>query len=205
MNTEHFMIFQLKNYLFSKESFGVLMHLIVEYVKHGTKRNVALSPEVQVLITLRYYATGTFQVVIGVISELIDLLYVELLKEFQLLLLVFNPQFINMPQNAHERSIVSTGFYKIRNFPCVIGSIDCTHIRIQSPNSDIGERFRNRKGEHIFVHEMLLNGSLEFGKEDFLDMKCHIMKSQLVIRPEFLHELNATPIRQTGNLVRSQL
>lgn len=25
------------------------------------------------------------------------------------------------------------------------------------------------------------------------------------IRPEFLHELNANPIRQTGNLVRSQL
>jgi len=38
------------------------MHLIVQDVKHETKRNVALSPEVQVLITLRYYATGTFQV-----------------------------------------------------------------------------------------------------------------------------------------------
>ncbi|CAI6355343.1 unnamed protein product [Macrosiphum euphorbiae] len=49
----------------SKESFGVLMHLIVQDVKHETKRNVALSPEVQVLITLRYYATGTFQAVIG--------------------------------------------------------------------------------------------------------------------------------------------
>ncbi|CAI6372517.1 unnamed protein product [Macrosiphum euphorbiae] len=72
----------------SKESFGVLMHLIVQDVKHETKRNVALSPEVQVLITLRYYVTGTFQLLV-IISELINLLYVELLKEFQLLLLVF--------------------------------------------------------------------------------------------------------------------
>ncbi|KAF0728338.1 putative nuclease HARBI1 [Aphis craccivora] len=37
-------------------------------------------------------------------------------------------------------------FYRMRGFPRVIGAIDCTHVRIQSPNSDIGEQFQNRKG-----------------------------------------------------------
>jgi len=66
-----------------------------------------------------------------------------------------------MPRTAQERSIVQTGFYKIRNFPRVIGAIDCTHIRIQSPNSDIGERFRNRKGYFSFNVQVICNSNME--------------------------------------------
>ncbi|KAE9528791.1 hypothetical protein AGLY_012366 [Aphis glycines] len=300
----------------SKESFGVLMHLIVEYVKHGTKRNVALSPEVQVLITLRYYATGTFQAVIGDHIRVNKSTVCRTIKRVSTAIALLCPQFINMPQSAHERSIVSTGFYKIRNFPRVIGAIDCTHIRIQSPNSDIGERFGNRKGYFSFNVQIICNSNMEimnivsrwpgsvhdstifdnslvrakfenheYGDNVFLiggggypcrnylmtpllntraqaeenyqvnrplvyvrnvvervfgvwkrrfpvlavgirtklstSMKTIVATAVLYnillqqrdemphneepIRPEFLHELNANPIRQTGNLVRSQL
>lgn len=47
-----------------------------------------------------------------------------------------------MPLTAANRNVIQTGFYQMRSFPNVIGAIDCTHIRIQSPNSNIGERFR---------------------------------------------------------------
>ncbi|XP_037731259.1 uncharacterized protein LOC119561849 [Drosophila subpulchrella] len=33
----------------------------------------------------------------------------------------------------------------IAKFPNVLGAIDCTHVRIQSPGGDNGELFRNRK------------------------------------------------------------
>ncbi|XP_029340980.1 putative nuclease HARBI1 [Acyrthosiphon pisum] len=136
----------------SKESFCVLI-LIVQGVKHESKRNVALSPEVQVLITLRYYATGTFQAVIGDHIRVNKSTVCRTIKRVSTAIARLYPQFINMPRTAHERSIVQTGFYKIRNLPRVIGAIDCTHIRIQSPNSDIGERFRNRKGWPGSVHD----------------------------------------------------
>ncbi|KOB67875.1 Uncharacterized protein OBRU01_19161 [Operophtera brumata] len=36
-------------------------------------------------------------------------------------------------------------FYNIARFPRVLGAVDGTHILMQSPNSNIGEEFRNRK------------------------------------------------------------
>lgn len=41
---------------------------------------------------------------------------------------------------------VKEEFYSIASFPDVIGAIDCTHVRIQSPGGENAERFRNRKG-----------------------------------------------------------
>ena len=38
--------------------------MIGENIEHKTLRNFSLSAEVQILIALRYYATGTFQVCI---------------------------------------------------------------------------------------------------------------------------------------------
>jgi len=45
----------------------ILLNMIGENIKHKTLRNSSLSPEIQLLIALRYYATGTFQV--GVFLE----------------------------------------------------------------------------------------------------------------------------------------
>eukprot|EP00102_Acyrthosiphon_pisum_P014829 XP_008185090.1 PREDICTED: putative nuclease HARBI1 [Acyrthosiphon pisum] len=56
------------------------------------------------------------------------------------------PKYIQMPRSQTEIDLVQHDFFLTRNFPKVIGAIDCTHIKIQSPNSDIGEKFRNRKG-----------------------------------------------------------
>jgi len=43
--------------------FGELMHLIAENIQHGTRRNYAITSSMQILITLRFLATGTFQVI----------------------------------------------------------------------------------------------------------------------------------------------
>jgi len=53
------------------------------------------------------------------------------------------------------------GFYKMHKFPRVIGVIDCTHIRIQSPCQDIGEQYHNRKGYFSFNVEVVCNSNLE--------------------------------------------
>ncbi|KAH1009023.1 hypothetical protein HUJ04_001452 [Dendroctonus ponderosae] len=37
-------------------------------------------------------------------------------------------------------------FTRVAIFPLVIGAIDCTHVKIQSPGGEDAERFRNRKG-----------------------------------------------------------
>jgi len=40
----------------------VLLNAVGNDLKHYTSRNYTIIPEIQLLIALRYYATGTFQV-----------------------------------------------------------------------------------------------------------------------------------------------
>jgi len=42
--------------------FGELMHSIGANIQHDTRRNHAIPSSMQILITLRFLATGTFQV-----------------------------------------------------------------------------------------------------------------------------------------------
>lgn len=42
-------------------------------------------------------------------------------------------KYIKLPNGREERIQQQLGFYKIANFPRVIGTIDCTHIKMQSP------------------------------------------------------------------------
>jgi len=44
-------------------------------------------------------------------------------------------KFMSFPMNDVDTKRVVTGFYS-RRFPGVIGAIDCTHIKIQSPGID---------------------------------------------------------------------
>lgn len=71
------------------------------------------------------------------------------------------PHFINMPRDAEEIQKVQTGFFRLKGFPRVVGAVDCTHIRIQSPNSNIGERFRNRKGYFSFNVQAICDSNLK--------------------------------------------
>lgn len=71
------------------------------------------------------------------------------------------PLFINMPKTQTEMQEVQIGFNRRSKFPKVIGAIDCTHIRIQSPNSNIGEQFRNRKGYFSFNVQAVCNSKME--------------------------------------------
>lgn len=41
--------------------------------------------------------------------------------------------YINFPQDQNEKNEICRKFYELARFPRVIGAIDCTHIKIQSP------------------------------------------------------------------------
>ena len=55
-------------------------------------------------------------------------------------------EFITWPTDA-EVAEVKNSFYRRGGFPCVIGCVDGTHIRIQAPNEH-DNAYVNRKGFH---------------------------------------------------------
>lgn len=54
-------------------------------------------------------------------------------------------QHIKMYETNEEMQSAAAKFYQIARFPQVIGAIDCTLIKIDSPGGDDAEIFRTRK------------------------------------------------------------
>jgi len=67
-----------------------------------------------------------------------------------------------MPKTTAEIMKVKVMFYGLARFPKVIGAIDCTHIKLQSPSREYGEQYRNRKGYFSLNLQALVNANLEF-------------------------------------------
>ena len=62
-------------------------------------------------------------------------------------LIVKQPRFIKWPSTNNECVTIKNEFYLRGGFPCVIGCVDGTHVRLQAP-SQHENNYVNRKGFH---------------------------------------------------------
>lgn len=108
-------------------------------------RNRAVTPSEKVLLTLRYYATGSFVHVAGDFVGVHKSTAGKIIVQVSEALAARRAQFIAMPSTNEEVRKVRQEFYNIAKFPRCIGSIDCTHIKIASVGGDQAEIYRNRK------------------------------------------------------------
>lgn len=67
-----------------------------------------------------------------------------------------------MPRSQTDINSAQENFFLMRQFPRVIGAIDCTHIKIESPNRNVGEKFRNRKGFFSINVQAVCNSRMQF-------------------------------------------
>uniref|UniRef100_A0A3B4V1M9 DDE Tnp4 domain-containing protein n=1 Tax=Seriola dumerili TaxID=41447 RepID=A0A3B4V1M9_SERDU len=111
----------LSRYSFTKETRLELGRWIGPTVKHRSDRNAAVPPMLQLLVALRYYATGCFKRTVGSrVSRAIASL---------------KNQYIQISPTGE----MAAGFYRRAGFPGVLGAIDCTHIPIQNPGGVNGD------------------------------------------------------------------
>ncbi|KAK5647833.1 hypothetical protein RI129_002725 [Pyrocoelia pectoralis] len=112
-------------------------------------RNNSVSPINQLLIALRFYATGTHLLCIsdfaGAHSSTISRIVHRL------------------PSTRAEILDSQRKFYEIARFPFpVIGAVDGTHIRIQSPGGEDSEIFQNRKSYFSLNVQGISDASMKF-------------------------------------------
>ena len=62
-------------------------------------------------------------------------------------LIVKQPRFIKWPSTNDECATIKNAFYLRGGFPCVIGCVDGTHVRLQAPSLHENS-YVNRKGFH---------------------------------------------------------
>lgn len=69
---------------------------------------------------------------------------------------------VRFPDTELERTATKNRFYQIANFPSVLGTIDCTHVAIQSPGGANAELYRNRKGYFSLNCQAVVDANLLF-------------------------------------------
>ena len=135
-------------YRFGRAGIQYLVDILRDEISPETRRSKSLSTLMQVLITLRFLASGSFLQVIGDTFFAFDKATVSrVVRRVTLALAGKVNQFIRFPQSREERNEVKQGLHKMANFPCAIGCVDGTHVRIIGPSENEPD-FVNRKGFH---------------------------------------------------------
>ncbi|KAI4454229.1 hypothetical protein MML48_10g00014645 [Holotrichia oblita] len=140
-DTEFYARFRLK-----RETVTILYQQIEEHLQVLWNQNRSVTPINKLLLALRFYATGSFLQVAADFSGVCTSTASRTVRKVSTVIASLRPQIIKAPNTEVEVREIQQGFYEMYNFPRVIGCVDCTHIRIQSPGGDQAEVFRNRKG-----------------------------------------------------------
>ncbi|KAL0882717.1 hypothetical protein ABMA27_001140 [Loxostege sticticalis] len=134
-----------ERYRMSKTTVLWLHNELKNSLKRPTDRNHAVSPLDQILLTLRFYATGNIQQCSGDLFGLHKSTICRIIHHLSRVICCKLRSVIKMPQNVEEIRSTIAKFYNIAKFPSVIGAIDCTHIPILNPGGNNSELYRNRK------------------------------------------------------------
>jgi hypothetical protein len=89
----------------------------------------AVPVSLQIMVALRFYATGSFQQVNADVHNISNGSVSNITKDVTQCLNSICRQYIKIPTDRAEH-----GFHDIANFPNVVGAIDGTHIRIRAPS-----------------------------------------------------------------------
>ena len=134
------------------------MEWLEEDLKHRYQRRGALSPRLQVLLALRYFACGTFQEVVADTVRVHKSTVCRLIHRVAAALCRRARQVITLP-TQEEANRQKRAFYTKAGFPNVIGCVDGTHICIQAPSIQEHE-YVNRKGRHSINVQVLCDAQL---------------------------------------------
>ena len=116
-------------YRFSK----VAVHQLFDAISADQElqcRKHAVPPLLQLLVCLRFFATGHFQRTDGDLLGISRQTTGEIIHRITRCLIRKKRTFLSFPQNLAS---TKAQFYGVAQFPSVIGAIDCTHIPIASP------------------------------------------------------------------------
>ncbi|XP_067670188.1 putative nuclease HARBI1 [Haliotis asinina] len=139
-------------YRFRPHTVLFIVSLIVGQLRRETARSCPLPPLTQVLVSLRFLATGGFCSLIADTYRSISASSVyRSIRDFCGAFVPLAHRFIKMPADTDT---CKSMFYKIAGFPNVLGCVDGTFIRITAPSKDEGD-YVNRKGFHSLNVQMI--------------------------------------------------
>lgn len=113
-----------------------ICHLLEQQLGRKTRRSNPIPPHLQILTTIGFLATGTFQREIGDRSGMFQSSVNHALPLVIKGLVRLAPRYIKFPYTVNDQEQIKRDFYAIARLPNIIGAIDCTHVRIKAPSPD---------------------------------------------------------------------
>lgn len=136
-----------------------LCGLLGPALQRSTRRNHAVPVPLQVLTTLGFLATGTFQRELadrsGISQPTLSRVMPDVLKG----IIASSHDSIEFPYTAGEQANKKAQFAAMYGFPNVIGAIDCTHVAIRAPNVN-ENTFINRKHFHSINVQIICDADM---------------------------------------------
>ncbi|KAE8739090.1 hypothetical protein FOCC_FOCC015413 [Frankliniella occidentalis] len=126
------------------------------------EKNQSVSPVNQLLLCLRYYATGCSQLSAGDFSGVSEPTAHRIVHRVTRAIALLYKDHIYVPYDDAEIAKTQLDFYQIAKFPRVLGAVDCTHIKIRSPGGEGAEYYRCRKGYLSLNCQAICNANMEF-------------------------------------------
>lgn len=139
-----------------------LLQLIDELrpeIQHQTGRNGALSPELQTLIALRFFASGCFQNLSSDCVQVDRTTACRAIRRVACALQTRVGHYVSFPLNRQRVETVKQQFFDMGGFPNVLACVDGTHIPIMQPSEREWE-YVNRKGVHSINIQIMCDSEL---------------------------------------------
>ena len=111
-----------------------------------THRTSAIPVHTQVMLALRFFASGSFQSVLGDLTGLSQPSASKVIEDVTTALYNKARREIRMPASPQALITKKQEFYDLAGFPGVIGAIDCTHVPVKAPRN--AHTYLNRKRKH---------------------------------------------------------
>ncbi|XP_030752360.1 putative nuclease HARBI1 [Sitophilus oryzae] len=160
-----------KRFRLQKQTCAMLLGLIRDEITSATDRNNAIHPETKIFLTLRFYATGCMLLTTGDFTGVSKTSACIIVTQVTEAIASLRPRFVKLPEGEMECQRIKEEFYSIARFPKVIGTIDCTHVRIISPGGDQAERIMDivarwpgSSHDQTIYNNSRLKGTLESGR-----------------------------------------
>ena len=121
---------------FRVAQFSLLPTCLLLILKDQPKETMHLKPHEQVLVALRFFASGSFlEVVDDTVGGIPKCSVLRIVSRVSTAFARKQHQFKQWPSTAAERQEIKQGFFEKRGFPRVTGGINGTYIHIQGPSA----------------------------------------------------------------------
>lgn len=151
-----------RRFRLTKPKAEMVINQLIPYIRNIARRS-ALSPRTRIFTALQFFATGSYQRLVGQSSELSmsQQSVSNCIREVATLITNhLAPNFIKFPATPEQKQEIKNEFFRRFNFPGIIGAIDCTHVRILCPTLE-EHNYLNRKGYHSLNVQIICDAMLK--------------------------------------------